>query len=238
MKMLKSCLAVILSLTAFTGIRAQSAEDIINKHFEAIGGKDKIAQVKSLHMENTVDAMGNEGPSSITVINNKGYRMEAEINGQKIIQVYTDKGGWTINPMAGANTAQPLPDEMYKQGKESIDLTTPLYDYAAKGYKVELQGKEAGAYKLKATSADSVETTFYIDSATYYLTKVSKTATLMGQLMEVSSTFTDFKKTDFGIVYPFNIEISYGGQFSITSKVNKIEVNKDVDPKIFDMPKS
>jgi hypothetical protein len=224
-------------LTAFTGIRAQTADDIINKYLEAIGGKDKIAQLKSIHMESTTEAMGNEGPSTITILNGKGYRYESEMNGQKIIQVYTDKGGWAVNPFMGSTTPQPLPDETYKESKGQLDLF-PLYNYADKGNKVELEGKEAGAYKLKLTTADSVETTFYIDSATYYITKATRNATMMGQAMEVSSKFSDFKKTDFGIVYPFAIDISFGEQFNLTTKVNKIEMNQDVDPKIFDMPKS
>ncbi len=236
--MVKSCLALILTLAVCTGIRAQTADEIINKYFDAIGGKDKIAQLKSFHSENTVDVMGNEGPSSVTILNDKGYRLESEFSGKKIIQVITDKGGWAVNPMMGSTTPQVIPDEMYKQSKDQIDMGGPLYNYAAKGNKVELQGTEAGAYKLKVTSPDSVETTIYIDSATHFMTKVSRSATVMGQSVEVSSTFSDYKKTDFGILFPFTVEISYGGQFSLTSKANKIEINQEVDPKIFEMPKS
>ncbi|HEY4156006.1 MAG TPA: hypothetical protein VGM24_11280 [Puia sp.] len=238
MKMVKRCLAVILALTAFTGIRAQTADDIINKHFEAIGGKDKIGQVKSIRMENTVSAMGNDGPSTISAISGKGYRVDTDINGQKIIQVYTDSGGWSVNPFMGATTPTPLPEEMYKQNRDQIDLSGQLYNYAAKGNKVELAGKENGAYKLKVTNADSVETDYYIDSANYYLVKLTRSVSMMGQTMEVTSTFSDFKKSDFGIVYPYTIEISYGEQFSLTSKVNKLEINPEIDPKIFEMPKS
>jgi outer membrane lipoprotein-sorting protein len=238
MKMVKHFLTFILILCAFTGIRAQTADEIVNKYIDAIGGKDKIAQIKTLHTESTVDAMGNEGPSTITVLNNKGYRLETEINGQKIIQVFTDKGGWSVNPMMGATTPQALPDEMYKQSKEAIDIGGALFNYADKGNKVELIGKEAGAYKLKVTNPDSVVTTYYIDSATHFNTKITRSASMMGQTMEVSYTFSDFRKTDFGNVYPFSTEINYGDQFSITSKVNKIQINTDVDPKIFDMPKS
>ncbi len=70
------------------------------------------------------------------------------------------------------------------------------------------------------------------------MTKLVSTAQMMGQTMEVSTTFSNFKKTDFGVVFPYTIEISYGGQFSITTNVNKLELNKKIDPTIFDMPKS
>lgn len=238
MKMVKSCLTFMLALIVCTGIRAQTADEIVNKYFEATGGKEKIAQLNSIHTENTVEVMGNQGPSSITILNKKGFRLDTEINGQKIIQVLTDKGGWAVNPMMGSTTPQAIPEDAYKQTRDQIDLAGPLYDYAAKGNKVELVGKEAGAYKLKVTTADSVETNFFIDSATYRLAKLTRSATVMGQPMEVSSTFSDYKKTDFGIYVPFTVEISYGGQFSLTTKVNKIEINQEVDPKIFEMPKS
>ena len=60
----------------------------------------------------------------------------------------------------------------------------------------------------------------------------------MGQSMELSITFSNFKKTDLGVVIPYTTEISYGGQFTITNNINKIELNKAIDPAVFEMPKS
>jgi outer membrane lipoprotein-sorting protein len=189
-------------------------------------------------MENTSQVMGNEGPSSIDIINGTGYKLVSEANGQTIIMVVTDKGGWQVNPFAGATTATPLPEEAFKQMKGRLDVTGPLLNYAAKGNKVDLLGKEGNAFKLKVTSRDSVEVTMNIDTTTYYLTKVITSAQVMGQTMEVSTIFSNFKKGDLGIFFPYNYEISYGGQFNITTTVNKLELNKTIDPSIFVMPKS
>jgi hypothetical protein len=238
MKMIKTGMVIILTLTVFCGIRAQTADDIINKYINAIGGKDKLDQVKTVYMENTVQVMGNEGPSKTSVINGKAFRTESEVNGQKIIQVYTDKGGWQVNPFMGAATPTPLPDELYKQSKGQIDITGPLYNYAAKGNKVELQGKEGNLYKLKVTNQDSVESNWFIDDATYFLVKMTKSGQMMGQSMEISISFSNFKKSDFGLSFPYTTEISYGGQFNITSPLTKVEINKTIDPAIFEMPKS
>jgi hypothetical protein len=216
---------------------AQTADEVINKYVDAIGGKNKLTQIKSLYFESSVQVMGNESPSTLTIINGKGFKMQSEFNGQKIVQCYTDKGGWLINPMTGAADAQPMPEEVYKAGKGQIDVGGPLFNYAAKGNKVELQGKENGAYKIKLTSKDSIETTYYIDSATYYITKSIDKGTMMGQEVEVTRTNSNYQKTDYGYVYPGTVEISYGGQFTVTSTAKKAEVNKEIDPKIFDMPK-
>ncbi len=236
--MVKSVLFLFSLVLSVTALQAQTVDEVIGKYFDALGGKDKIAQVKSIKMESTVSFMGQEGPSKITILNNKGYRAESDIGGKQMIQVYTDKGGWMVNPMMGATTPQPLPEEMYKQSRDQIDIGGPLYNYAAKGSKAELVGKDSGNYRIKLTTKDSVETTFYLDMKSYLMTKTVRTAQMMGQQVDVSFSFSDFKKTDIGLLYPFAVTISYGGQFEINTKISKIAINQDVDPKIFDMPKS
>jgi hypothetical protein len=236
MKIVKHCLVLIVACAGFISVHAQTADDIISKHIDAIGGKAKLDQVKSVYYETSMEAMGNSGPSSLTILNGKGYRMDSEIGGQKMVQVYTaDKGGWAINPFGGGTDPQPMPEDQYKAGKDGLDIGGPLYNYAAKGNKVELLGKEDSAYKIKETNKDSVVTTFYIDPATYYIKKSVQAGSMMGQDIEITRTPSNYKKTDFGLVVPYTIDISFGAQFSITSTVKKVEINKDVDPKIFDM---
>lgn len=235
MKIVKHCLLLFVAITGLIKVNAQTVDEIINKHIDAIGGKAKLDQVKSIYSESSVAVMGNDAPSSLTILNGKGYRLETDIQGQKMVQVYTDKGGWAINPFGGAAEPQAMPDDQYKAGKDQLDVGGPLYNYAEKGNKVELVGKEDSAYKIKETNKDNVVTTFYIDPTTYYIKKAVMTGTMMGQEMEITRTPSNYKKTDFGIVLPYTIDISYGSQFSLTSTVKKVEVNKDVDPKIFEM---
>lgn len=239
MKNLKACLIATVVLFSATSIYAQSADDIIAKYIDAIGGAEKVKGINSVYMENTLSIMGNEAPNNTTILVGKGYRNESEFNGAKIIQVITDKGGWMVNPMAGANDPQALPAEQVKAGKSQI-YVVPLLDYAAKGEKAELLGKEkvgsVDAYKVKVTDADNISTTYYFDPATYYLLQVVRSSEMMGQQVDVTASYSDYKKTDYGWSVPQNVEINMGGQFSMTLKLKSVEVNKAVDPKIFDMP--
>lgn len=240
MKNLKIGLLAVAALFSASLTRAQSADEIIAKYINAIGGKEKLQGITSVRMENTLSIMGNEAPNTTTIVNGKGYRNESEFNGAKIIQVITDKGGWMINPMAGATDPQALPEDQVKAGKGQI-YAVPLLDYAARGGKAELVGKEkvgtVDAYKVKVTDADNTATTYYFDPTTNYLVQVTRSSEMMGQQVDVTATYSDYKKTDFGWVVPQNIEINMGGQFSMTMKLKNIDVNKEVDPKIFDMPK-
>ena len=238
MKLINMGMALMLTGLTISVSNAQTADDIVNKYVDAMGGKDKLAQIKTKSIESTTQVMGNEGPSSINIVDGVGYKVTSEINGQTFTTCYTDKGGWQVNPYAGAATPTPLPDELYKQGRSVLDITGPLYNYAAKGNKVELLGKEGNEYKLKVTSKDSVEITAYIDTTTYYINKVVASASMMGQTMEVTSSFSNYKKEDGGFVFAYTVEISYGGQFNVATTIKKIEINKTIDPAIFVMPKS
>ena len=238
MKLVKMGVALMVTIASFSAIQAQTADEIVTKYINAIGGKEKLDKVKTFYSESTSQVMGNEGPSILTIVRGTGYKVSSETNGQAFVMVLTDKGGWQINPFAGAATATALPEEAVKQGQGRLDPFGPLFDYAAKGNKVELVGKEAGAYKLKVTNAVSGETLVYIDSATYYMTKLIINSQFMGQSMDVISTFSDFRKGDLDIVFPYRVVLSYGGQFEVTNKVNKIEINKTIDPAVFAMPKS
>jgi hypothetical protein len=234
MKKIKFLLSGI-AVVVFSALQAQTADEIIAKYVEAIGGKDKISQVKSLYTEATMEVMGNQAPVVEYLLQGKGFKTETDFQGSKIIQCITDKGGWSINPMAGATEAMAMPEEQYKGSKDQIFLGGALVDYAAKGNKIELLGKEENAYKIKVLNG-TTESTYFIDGNTYYITKTTAKGEMMGQPVEVVVTLSDHQKTDFGIVLPFSRNIDLGG-FSMSAKVNKVEFNKEIDPKIFEQPK-
>ena len=226
---------LVLAAIATSSMYAQTVDEVISKHVDALGGKEKLSQVKSLYSENSMEVMGNSAPQKEYLIEGKGFKSELDFNGISIVQCFTDKSAWTINPMAGGSEAQAVPDAIYKSGKPQIYLGGALVDYTAKGYKAELIGKDGGNFKIKVTG-DGNETYYFIDAATYLLNKSIIKSEVMGQTVDVTTTYSDYKKTDFGIMYPYAKNIDMG-MLQLAQKVEKVEVNKTIDPKIFDMPK-
>ncbi|HUQ96285.1 MAG TPA: hypothetical protein VM010_01380 [Chitinophagaceae bacterium] len=240
MKLVKRCFLLAVTLAGFATANAQTVDEILAKHLDAIGGKEKLNGITSVRMESTMQVMGSDAPSTTVILNGKGYRNEAEFNGQQMVQVYTDKGGWAINPMAGSADAQAMPEEQYKAGQDQIYIE-PFVNYAARGSKAVLQGREkvgtVDAYKVKLTNKDSSATTYYIDPTTYYIVQSVRSADMMGQQLDITTGYSNYKKTDYGWVVPQAMDINFGGQFSLTAVVNKVEVNKPVDASLFEMKK-
>lgn len=230
----------MLGMLGMSNVTAQTADEIIAKYVEAIGGKEKLTGITSLYTEGKMEVMGMEGLMKITVLNGKGMRQDMEIMGSTMTTCITDVDGWSINPMTGSTSAEPIPEAQYKAGKDQIFVGEPFLNYAAKGYKVELLGNEAvagaDAYKIKMTSPDEISVTYYFDAATHLLVKTIQQTDMQGQMVENETIFSDYQDTE-GILQPRKMEMSIaGGQFLMTASITKIEVNKPVEEAFFAKP--
>lgn len=238
MKNLIRGLTVCFTLVCAVSLSAQTADEIVQKYLTAIGGTEAISKVKSISMESSAQIMGNDAPSTTVILDGVGYKTETVVNGAKIVSCYTGKGGWMVNPMAGAAEPTPMPEGEYNLGKGQIYVGGGLYDYAAKGSKVELLGKDADTFKLKLTSKDNVETLYVFDAATGLAKSVSMKTKLQDQDVNITTNLSDYRKTEVGYLVPYAIDVDFGGQFTMSIAVKKVELNKPIDPAIFEMPKA
>lgn len=216
---------------------ALTADEIVGKYIDAIGGKAAISQVKSISAETSMQVMGNEAPGTIVIVDGVGYRSDTDFNGTKITQSYNDKGGWQVNPMAGAADPAPMSDDEYKMAKDQIYIGGPLLDYAAKGNKIQLVSSDADGYKIKLTTKDNVDTTYTFDPKTYLIKSTVRKGQMQGQDVDITTTYSDYRKTDVGYLMPYAMDLDFGGQFQLSIAIKKVELNKTIDPAIFAMPK-
>ncbi|MEJ7735953.1 MAG: hypothetical protein WKF97_00890 [Chitinophagaceae bacterium] len=237
MKLLQFAWVAATLFISVTTVKAQSADEIIAKHIEAIGGKEKISQINSLHLESSIEVMGNEATSTTVILHGKGFKNEVDISGQKIIQVITDQGGWSVNPMTGQASATEMTEDMVKAGQHQIYIGGPLFNYAEKGNKVELAGNEdiqgVKAIKLKLTTKGNLELTYFIDPAKYYVIRSISKSTVNGQDVETMVNYSNYQKTEHGYVVPFSAEINLPQGIIIKSTTKKVEINKPVEESIF-----
>lgn len=239
MKTLKTATFLALASFSILSLKAQTVDEIVTKYVNALGGKSIIGSIKTVYVESSIGIMGKDAPCTTYIINGKGYKNELDFSGTKIVQCITDKGGWAINPMAGSADATAIPEEQVKASQSQLQVGGPLYDYAVKGNKAELIGKDTSdgsmAYKVRL-KMDGVEITYYIDATTYYISRAISKFSVNGQDIESTATFSDYRKTDFGYTMAFVQKVALP-QFTLEITNKKVEVNKVIDPAIFEMPK-
>ena len=233
MKHLRIAFFSLATLFAFT-VNAQTVDEVVDKHIEAMGGKEKLSTLKSVRMETNLSVQGMEIPVVTTKVHNVGQRVDISAMGMEGYVINTPTAGSTFMPFMGQSAAEAMPEDQVKQGAEELDLQGALCNYKEKGHTVELVGKEAvdgtECFKIKLTTKGGITRTHFIDPKNYYVIRTIAKANVNGQEMEVTYNFGDFKKTEDGFVFPYTIGGAFGqGDMTVT----KIEVNKPVDEKIF-----
>ena len=219
---------VLLSLT----IQAQTADEIIEKYITAIGGKEKWKQVKSMKVNGFIEVQGIKINFTQQAIHNVGVRVDAEFQGQKIIDITTPTKGWSQNPFGGRSSLQPISEEELKQKLDELDIQDEFIDYASKGSTVEFLGKDEEDgnefYKVKMTTKNNNESVYFFDVNTSLIYKEEKTVKQQGQEMKMVTKVFDYKTIPFGIKIPHKSEQM--GQILVT---DKIEINTTIDENIF-----
>src|SRR5262245_13941614 len=237
-KLLLSVCALLLAVSA----SAQTADEIIEKHIKALGGADKLKAVQTMKATGTMKAGPMELPVTLTKARPESVRMDFTVQGMTGTQAYDGSTGWLVMPFMGKKDPEKMSDDMLKEIKEEADFDGPIFDYKAKGNKVEYLGKEdvegSPAYKLKVTTKSGTETIDYLDAETYLIIKTEGKRTIQGQEVESETTLGDYKEVE-GMLLPHSMQShrkgAPGGQGqSIT--VDKYEINPKIDTAVFKMP--
>lgn len=234
-------------------VNAQTADEIVNLYITALGGKEKIAGIKSVYMEGvTVMQNGNELTARTYKVQDQLYRREMELGAMgNMTQIVTPEKGWFSNPRNGG-AFEAMPEEMLKGMKGELDCLNPLVNYAAKGHQVTVLGKEVidgkSCHKLKCTLASGSDITYYIEESTGYLLRETRKG--RGGMMggggrpgaqggnagaetEFNIDYRNYQKTADGYVFPFTVTM--GGR-GAGMTMEKIEVNKSMDLKTLSKP--
>jgi outer membrane lipoprotein-sorting protein len=219
-------------------LSAQELDEVLQKYFETIG-MDKIAAVQTMTMTGKAVQMGME--TDFTTIAKRPYkfRLEVDIQGQKMIQAFDGEKGWIVAPWSGTTDPQEIPAEQIKFMKWQAEIDGFLYNYNEKGMTTELVGKEdlegTEVFKIQQTNQDGDVFTYYLDAENYVILKSEISTKMLGTEIKQEGHNSNFKVVE-GMVFPFSIENKSQGQVINQVVVDTIFFNSEVNDSIFVMP--
>src|ERR1035437_1605708 len=240
--MKKKILFIVIAL--FMGVSvsfAQTVDDIINKNIDAMGGKEKLAALKSLKLVMSIEIGPNmKAPATIILVNGTKMHFELALQGLTMVQCIAGDSGWAVNPFEGKKEAERMNKEDIQSSKDMMNLTGELFDYKAKGNTVELIGKEdmegTDTYKIKVTKKNGDVDYVYLDAKTYLELKITRKHKYKDKEIEGYMLLSNYKKVD-GLMFAFSREERQAGsQQGQVMTADSIEVNPKIDDKIFIMP--
>lgn len=230
--MKKVFLSIALFVSAIFTVNAQTADEVIEKYITEIGGADKWSKVQSIKIEGQIEVQGIQIPFTMQGLQLKGMRVDAEFQGNKIIDITTPTKGWAQNPLSGKATLGPISEDELKQKLDDLDIQDPFVDYKAKGSVIESLGKDEEDgneyFKIKMTTKNGNEKTYFFDTKTNLIYKIESIVKQQGQEMKSEQKLLDYQTTDYGIKMPFKQD---QGQMMMVTK--KITINPSIDAAIF-----
>ena len=237
----------LLSITLSNISYAQSAQDIVAKHIEALGGKERLQSINSIFVEG-VATMDNGTPidTKLWKVYDRLFRQEVTIGDNSVITIVTPGHGWVANQQTNG-TFKSMSYERLKALQPQIDPAGPLADYAAKGCRVDFAGLDSvrgiACYKIRLSCPMGQSAIYYIDMKTYYVVRETGKGGMMCVVLENNNInagedividFSDYKKTPEGYIFPYTIVTNaFGAKMSIA----KVEINHNVDVEALSRPR-
>jgi hypothetical protein len=221
--------------------RAQTVDEILTKHYETMGGLEKIKALNTMRITGTMlVGPGMEAPITMERKRPGKRRLEFQIQGMTGVQAFDGEKAWSVMPFMGKKDPEAASEEDSKHEKDDADFDGPLVDWKAKGHAVELVGKEpvegAEAYKLKITKKNGDIEYYYLDAETYLLVKNEGKVKRRGTEVEGEGTWSDYKDVN-GYMMPFTMEQGIKGTPQKQRMTfSKIEINVPLDDARFAMP--
>lgn len=228
----KNLLTLVLFSASLISFKAQTIDEIVSKHIEAIGGQQNWAKLKTMRTESSLKVEGAEIKFTTSQIDKKCMRQDINAMGMTGYSILNATEGWNYMPWQGHTKAEAITADDVKNAQDELYLQDEFITYKELGKKLEYIGKDdidgTECHKVKMTGLEGKETTFYIDPSNYYVIKQTEKAVANGKEQENSTFFSDYKKLEEGIVYPMSISGPWGEMV-----ITKLDINPKIDESIF-----
>ena len=229
-------LVLILCSSLLAGADLKDPYQILDRHFETIGGLDKVRAENSSYLEGIFAMAGLEGTFKQWTVKPDRRREELDLTVFKETSGDNGEVSWVVDMNGKLKIVK---DENALKRREVSRLKAELdhINPGSENFTVTFEGIEkvgdADCYVIKYANRINDDVTFeYFDTESFNVIKtIEKQPDVESHML-----FSDFRESD-GVIRSFaqDIEILPIGQ-KISLKIEKYEVNPEIDPALFEPP--
>ena len=237
---------LVFFLIAVQFSSGQTAEDIIDKYIDALGGKDRLDAIRSLCFEGSQDYYGKAELIKVTLERGKLKRFDIEVNGMKGYWMVTETKAGEYYPWKKKDKVA-FPDSLVKSLQGNLDISDRLVNYKNNGGNIKLIRKDSidnvECYKILLTAKTGRSWLYWLDAATYLVMQVEKpysftTSTNERFLAQDITSYKNYRSVD-GIMFAYTEQTrTLINKKEVAIKAtyyNNIEINKPVDPRLYEL---
>ncbi|PWL38955.1 outer membrane lipoprotein-sorting protein [Flagellimonas aquimarina] len=239
---------ILLFFAMALSVQAQTADEIIANYFENTGGLENWTNLEGVKTSGVGIQQGFEFPIGAIQLKDGRQLFSANIQGKEFKQqVYDGEVLWSTNFMTmKAEKSDAEQTENFKLNTN--DFPDPFIDYKAKGYTVELLGKEtvdgAETFKIKlvkepimvdGTQEDDISF-YYFDTENFVPIAVeTKITSGQGKGKTARSVMSDYQEID-GLYFPHSTSQYIDGAVVFSMNMESFELNPEVEENTFSFP--
>jgi hypothetical protein len=241
-------LTVLLLSSGAQPVRAQTVEEVIERHLAASGGRAALEKLTSRAMTGTITVTTPAGDLTgpIEIVNVRPGKERTVIaldltalgaGKMTVDRRFDGTTGYVIDSLQGNRDLTGL--ELENLRNQAGAFPNPFLTYKAAGMSVTIAGREKvgerDAYVLLATPKSGAPVRILIDAESYLsLRSVAMTEAPQVGPFEATTEMLDYRDVD-GFKVPFLIKMTSAGQ-SFTIVVTKVEHNVTPDDALFGKP--
>jgi len=219
----------------------RAVDALVARNIAARGGAEAWQAVTSLRLSGRMD-LGQEMYVPYVLEQKRPGKMclEFVFDDETAVQCADGNSGWKIAPFRGRTTPEPMTAMELRETADSADPYGLLYDYAARGYVVELLGRESldgrDAIKLRVTLPKGGVRWLYLDAETALEVKLEALRMVAGREWIVETRYSDWQETDGLLIAHRQETLTRGDEESHFLTVDSVSVNPPLDDSRFAMP--
>jgi hypothetical protein len=227
--------------TPTPGETPPDAKSLFAKAVEALGGREKIAQIRDVRTRGQVTAKAPSGEMTLSLETTMVFpdRLLQQMDGPfgRFAMVTTPESSYVLTQEGPRDLPGPMREELLRQIRRTALFLAQKIDDP------NLLVKATGEEKVGETPTRILEIAYadiavrwYVDPASGRIRRTAHEATSpTGKKVNVVSDFSDFKTAD-GINLPHHIDVATDGSPDQVVVLEEVAINPGFDPKIFVRP--